>query len=74
MIAQVFPKDIRMKTNSQLQKNVMDDIGWEPSTTAAQIGVTAANGVVTLTAHKDDKTVATAIESGKHIPAAGKKA
>jgi osmotically-inducible protein OsmY len=38
-----------MKTDTQLQKDVMDEIKWEPSTTATQIGVTAANGVVTLT-------------------------
>ena len=37
-----------MKTDSQLQKDVMDEIKWEPSATAAQIGVSAANGVVTL--------------------------
>jgi hypothetical protein len=30
-----------MKTDTQLQKDVMDEIKWEPSTTAAQIGVTA---------------------------------
>lgn len=29
---------------------------------------------VRVTAHKDDKTVATAVESGKQIPAAGHKA
>jgi osmotically-inducible protein OsmY len=38
-----------MKTDTQLQKDVMDEIKWEPSTTAAQIGVTAKDGVVTLT-------------------------
>lgn len=38
-----------MKTDTQLQKDVMDEIKWEPSTTAAQIGVAASNGVVTLT-------------------------
>jgi hypothetical protein len=32
-----------------------------------------AGSDVRVTAHKDDETVATAIESGKHIPAAGKK-
>ena len=37
-----------MKTDAQLQKDVMEEIKWEPSTTAAQIGVSAANGVVTL--------------------------
>jgi osmotically-inducible protein OsmY len=38
-----------MKTDAQLQKDVMDEIKWEPSTTAARVGVAAANGVVTLT-------------------------
>ncbi len=38
-----------MKTDAQLQKDVMDEIRWEPSTTAARIGVSAADGVVTLT-------------------------
>ncbi len=37
-----------MKTDTQLQKDVMDEIKWEPSATAAQIGVSADNGVVTL--------------------------
>ena len=37
-----------MKTDKQLQKDVMDEIKWEPSATAAQVGVSAANGVVTL--------------------------
>ena len=37
-----------MKTDTQLQKDVMYEIKWEPSATAAQIGVSAANGVVTL--------------------------
>ena len=38
-----------MKTDTQLQKDVMDEIKWEPSATAAQIGVTASNGIVKLT-------------------------
>ncbi|QEL16808.1 BON domain-containing protein [Limnoglobus roseus] len=38
-----------MKTDTQLQKDVMDEIKWEPSTTAASVGVTAKDGVVTLT-------------------------
>ena len=38
-----------MKTDAQVQKDVMDEIKWEPSATAARIGVSAANGVVTLT-------------------------
>jgi osmotically-inducible protein OsmY len=37
-----------MKTDEQLQKDVMDEINWEPSVTPAEIGVSAVNGVVTL--------------------------
>jgi osmotically-inducible protein OsmY len=37
-----------MKTDAQLQKDVMDEIKWEPCVTAAEIGVSAAKGVVTL--------------------------
>ena len=37
-----------MKTDAQLQMDVLDEIKWEPSATAAQIGVSVANGVVTL--------------------------
>ena len=37
-----------MKTDAQLQKDVMDEIKWEPCVTAAEIGVSVANGVVTL--------------------------
>jgi hypothetical protein len=38
-----------MKTDSQLQQNVMAELKWEPSVHAAQIGVEVKNGVVTLT-------------------------
>ena len=38
-----------MKTNEQLQKDVQDAIKWEPLLNAAEIGVTAKDGVVTLT-------------------------
>jgi len=38
-----------MKTDAQLQKDVMDEIKWEPTATASQIGVAAKDGVVTLT-------------------------
>ena len=37
-----------MKTDAQLRKDVMDEIEWEPSVVAAGVGVSAANGVVTL--------------------------
>jgi osmotically-inducible protein OsmY len=38
-----------MKTNADLQKDVQDAIKWEPLLNAAEIGVTAKEGVVTLT-------------------------
>lgn len=38
-----------MKTDTQLQQDVMDEIQWEPSSAAAQVGATAKDGVVTLT-------------------------
>ncbi|AXY74171.1 BON domain-containing protein [Paraflavitalea soli] len=37
-----------MKTDAQLQKDVMDELKWHPYLQAAQIGVAAKNGVVTL--------------------------
>ena len=38
-----------MKTDSQLQQDVMAELAWEPAVHAAQIGVQVRNGVVTLT-------------------------
>jgi osmotically-inducible protein OsmY len=38
-----------MKTDSQLQNDVMDELKWEPRVTANEIGVSVADGVVTLT-------------------------
>jgi len=38
-----------MKRNEDLQKDVQDAIKWEPLLNAAEIGVTAKDGVVTLT-------------------------
>jgi len=37
-----------MKTDAQLQKDVMDELKWEPCITATEIGVSVANGIVTL--------------------------
>ena len=37
-----------MKTDSQLQQDVMAELQWEPAVHAAQIGVEVKNGVVTL--------------------------
>ncbi|BAP32425.1 putative secreted lipoprotein [Chryseobacterium sp. StRB126] len=43
-----------MKTNAQLQKSVQDAITWEPLLHAAEIGVTAKDGVVSLTGIVDN--------------------
>ncbi len=40
-----------MPDDIQLQKSVQAELAWEPRVTAAHIGVTAKNGVVTLTGH-----------------------
>jgi osmotically-inducible protein OsmY len=50
-----------MKSDSQLQKDVTAELRWEPSVNAAHIGVTAKDGVVTLTgevAHYAEKVAA----------------
>lgn len=40
-----------MSHDDQLQKAVLAELSWEPSITAAHIGVAADNGTVTLTGH-----------------------
>jgi osmotically-inducible protein OsmY len=40
-----------MSRDNQLQNAVLAELKWEPSITAAHIGVTAENGTVTLTGH-----------------------
>ena len=37
-----------MKIDSQLQRDVLDELAWEPSVDAAEIGVSVENGVVIL--------------------------
>ena len=37
-----------MKTNEQLQRDVIEELAWEPSIDAAAIGVSVHDGVVTL--------------------------
>jgi osmotically-inducible protein OsmY len=50
-----------MKTNSELQTDVQNAIKWEPLLSAAEIGVTAKDGVVSLTGVVD--TLAKKIEA-----------
>jgi osmotically-inducible protein OsmY/prolyl-tRNA editing enzyme YbaK/EbsC (Cys-tRNA(Pro) deacylase) len=40
-----------MKTDTDLQQDVIDELVWEPSIDAAAIGVAAEDGVVTLSGH-----------------------
>lgn len=40
-----------MKNDHQLKQDVMAELAWEPSISADHIGVTAENGVVTLSGH-----------------------
>jgi osmotically-inducible protein OsmY len=42
-----------MKTDAQLQQDVLAELAWEPSVNAAQIGVEVKGGVVTLAGHVD---------------------
>jgi osmotically-inducible protein OsmY len=43
-----------MHNDSELQKAVQAELGWEPSVIAAHIGVAAKEGVVTLTGHVEN--------------------
>ena len=40
-----------MKTDKQLQQDVLAELGWEPSVNAAKIGVEVSDGIVTLAGH-----------------------
>ena len=37
-----------MKTDKELQRDILDELAWEPSVDAAEIGVSVENGVVIL--------------------------
>jgi osmotically-inducible protein OsmY len=38
-------------SDDQLQRDVLDELEWEPSVNAAHVGVAVKGGVVTLTGH-----------------------
>jgi osmotically-inducible protein OsmY len=42
-----------MKTDSQLQSDVIAELSWEPSINSEQIGVEVKDGIVTLAGHVD---------------------
>ena len=52
-----------MSNDTQLQQAVLAEFQWEPSVEAAHIGVTAKDGVVTLTGHVESFTRKLAAES-----------
>jgi osmotically-inducible protein OsmY len=43
-----------MSKDSELQRDVLDELSWEPSVTSAHIGVTARDGVIALTGHVEN--------------------
>jgi osmotically-inducible protein OsmY len=53
----------KMKTNEELQKDVQNAIKWEPLLHAAEIGVTAKDGVITLTGVVDSYSKKTEAEN-----------
>jgi osmotically-inducible protein OsmY len=42
-----------MKNDAQIQKEVMDELAWEPFLDSSEIGVAVKNGVVTLSGRVD---------------------
>jgi osmotically-inducible protein OsmY len=42
-----------MYTDAQVKQNVVDELKWEPSVNATQIGVEVKDGIVTLSGHVD---------------------
>ena len=49
-----YPGDrISMKTDAELQQDVMNELKWEPTIKAAEIGVAVKDGVVTLSGYVD---------------------
>ena len=45
-----------MKTDTQIQQDVMAELSWEPSVGAAHIGVEVSEGIVTLAGHVSNYT------------------
>jgi osmotically-inducible protein OsmY len=52
-----------MKSDSQIQKDVMEELKWEPFLKASEIGVAVKNGIVTLSGHVDSYTKKLAAEN-----------
>ncbi len=52
----LYQENTTMKTDYELQQDVMNELKWEPSVNAAYIGVEVKDGVVTLSGHVDTFT------------------
>ncbi len=53
-----------MKTDAELQQHVMDELKWEPTIHAAEIGVAVKDGVVTLSGNVDSYGLPIVLPSG----------
>ena len=51
-----------MKTDVQIQKDVMDEIKWDPFLSVTEIGVSVKNGIVTLSGNVNSYTTKIAAE------------
>ena len=61
-----------MRTDAQIQKDVMDELKWEPAVNSAEIGVADNNGIVTLSGQVNtysEKTGPFRADSGPARPA-----
>ena len=57
-----------MKTDQQLQTDVLDELKWDPRLNSPEIGVAVKNGIVTLSGHVDSYTKKLAAEeSAKRV-------
>jgi osmotically-inducible protein OsmY len=50
-LAPITPTEDAMKTDHQLKQDVESQLSWDPSVNEAHIGVSAKNGVITLSGH-----------------------
>ncbi len=51
-----------MKSDAELQKDVMTELKWEPSVAAAEIGVAVKDGIVTLNGYVDSYFAKSTVE------------
>lgn len=52
-----------MKTDNQIQEDVMEELKWQPFLKASEIGVAVKNGIVTLSGHVDSYSKKLAAEN-----------